>query len=294
MPPLCPMQSATCYLNGEFLPLAAAKVSVLDRGFIFGDGVYEVIPVYGRKAFRLNHHLQRLQNSLDAIRIDNPLSNQEWQQIIDTLIEQNEGDEQSIYLHVTRGVAQRDHAFPAYTPATVFLMSNPLLAPEPTTVALGIKAVTLPDIRWLNCHIKAISLLPNILFRQQAIDSGSDEAILIRDGMATEGAASNLFIVKDGVIITPPKGSQLLPGITRDLIVELAQQHQLNCEEREITEQQLFDADEIWISSSTKEVVPVLELNQQTVGGGQPGPVWKQIYLLYQAMKQELRNGQHK
>lgn len=285
------MQPATCYLNGEFLPLSEAKVSVLDRGFIFGDGVYEVIPVYGRRAFRLSHHLQRLQNSLDAIRIDNPLSNEGWQQIIDALIEQNDGDDQSIYLHITRGVAKRDHRFPADTPATVFVMSNPLLAPEQATVERGIKAVTLPDIRWLNCHIKAISLLPNILFRQAAIDSGGDEAILLRDGKATEGAASNLFIVKDTVIITPPKSHKLLPGITRDLIVELAQQHQLDCEEREIDEQELFAADEIWISSSTKEVMPVLELNQQPVGNGQPGPVWRQIYRLYQQMKQQLRNG---
>ena len=286
------MQAATCYLNGEYLPLDEAKVSVLDRGFIFGDGVYEVIPVYGRRAFRLNHHLQRLQNSLTAIRIDNPLSDEEWQQIIESLIAQNAGDDQSVYLHITRGVARRDHRFPADTPATIFLMSNPLVAPELATVEQGIKAQTLPDIRWLNCHIKAISLLPNILFRQEAIDSGSDEAILLRDGKATEGAASNLFIVKDGIIITPPKSSKLLPGITRDLIVELAAQHKLPYEEREIDEQELFAADEIWISSSTKEVMPVLELNQTPVGNGQPGPVWKQIYLYYQEMKQKLRNGQ--
>ncbi|MDH5359461.1 MAG: D-amino acid aminotransferase, partial [Gammaproteobacteria bacterium] len=266
--------------------------SVLDRGFIFGDGVYEVIPVYARQAFRLSHHLQRLQNSLDAIRIDNPFGEADWQQIIDTLIARNEGDDQSIYLHVTRGVAARDHRFPVNTPATVFLMSNPLLAPDEATVASGIKAITLPDIRWLNCHIKAISLLPNILFRQQAIDSDGDEAILIRDGKATEGAASNLFIVSNGGIITPPKGSKLLPGITRDLLVELANQHQLPCKEREIDEQELFSADEIWISSSTREVMPVLQLNQQPVGTGQPGPVWQQIYQHYQQMKQQLRSGQ--
>lgn len=286
------MPAAICYLNGEFLPLNEARVSVLDRGFIFGDGVYEVIPVYGRKPFRLPHHLLRLQHSLDAIQLDNPLTEADWQQIINTLIEQNEGDDQSIYLHITRGVATRDHRFPLNTPPTIFIMSSPLLEPEPASVAAGIKAITLPDIRWLNCHIKAISLLPNILFRQQAIDSGGDEAILIRDGKATEGAASNLFIVKDGVIITPPKGNKLLPGITRDLIVELARQHRLNYQERELSEQELLDADEIWISSSTKEVMPVLELNQQAVGNGQPGPVWKQIYQLYQRMKQQLRSGQ--
>ena len=286
------MQAAICFLNGDFLPLNEAKVSVLDRGFIFGDGIYEVIPVYGRKAFRLPHHLHRLQDSLDAIRIDNPFDEAGWQQIIDSLIAHNEGDDQSIYLHITRGVAARDHRFPANTPPTVFLMSNPLLAPDAAIVARGIKAITLPDIRWLNCHIKAISLLPNILFRQQAIDSDGDEAILIRDGKATEGAASNLFIVSNGGIITPPKSSKLLPGITRDLLVELANQHQLPCTEREIDEQELFSADEIWISSSTREVMPVLQLNQQAVGTGQPGPVWQQIYQLYQQMKQQLRNGQ--
>ncbi|MBD3610170.1 MAG: D-amino acid aminotransferase [Gammaproteobacteria bacterium] len=285
-------ETVIVYLNGDFLPLDEAKVSVLDRGFIFGDGVYEVIPVYGNQPFRLEHHLQRLQDSLNAIQINNPLSTNEWKDIITHIIKQNKdgGSDQSIYLQITRGVARRDHSFPDDTPPTVFVMSTPLNPPEQTLLNSGIDAVTLPDIRWLNCHIKAISLLPNVLFRQQAIDAGATEAILLRDGMATEGAASNLFIVKNDVIITPAKSSKLLPGITRDLIVELAVSNGIQCEERDISETELRNADEIWISSSTKEVMPVVKLDDLEVANGKPGPIWSKMYQLYQACKASLRS----
>jgi D-alanine transaminase len=279
------------YLNGDYTPLSKAKVSVLDRGFIFGDGVYEVIPVYGGRPFRLPHHLQRLRDSLDAIRIANPLSDADWGEVIQKVVADNGGGDQSVYLQVTRGVARRDHSFPADTPPTVLVMSSELVAPSYEEVARGIEAVTMVDIRWLHCHIKAISLLPNVLFRQAAIDAGASEAILLRDGLATEGAASNLFMVKDGVIATPPKGSKLLPGITRDLLVELARAHGLAVEERDISEQELRQADEIWMSSSTKEVVPVLSLDGAPVGDGRPGPLWRRMYELYQALKADLRSG---
>jgi len=279
------------YLNGDYLPLSRAKVSVLDRGFIFGDGVYEVIPVYGGRPFRLPHHLQRLQDSLDAIRITNPLSERAWGEVIQRVVDENGAGEQSVYLQVTRGVARRDHSFPENTPATVLVMSSELVAPTYEEVARGMEAITMVDIRWLHCHIKAISLLPNVLFRQAAIDVGASEAILLRDGLATEGAASNLFMVKDGLIVTPPKGSKLLPGITRDLLVELSRSHGLALEERDIPEAELRQADEIWMSSSTRELVPVLRLDGAPVGDGRPGPVWQRMYELYQALKAELRSG---
>ncbi len=223
------MSNDTVYLNGEFLPLSEAKISVLDRGFIFGDGVYEVIPCYGRLPFRLTEHLTRLQHSLDAIKLTNPLSPAGWKKLFLQLVERCDAEDQSLYLQITRGTASRDHGFPANTPPTIFAMSNPLKAPAPTLLERGASAITLDDIRWRYCHIKAISLLPNVLLRQQALEASADEAILLRDGEATEGAASNLFIVKDGTLVTPPKDNRLLPGITRDLVVELAQAAHIPC-----------------------------------------------------------------
>jgi D-alanine transaminase len=285
------MHDDIVYLNGDYLPLSQAKVSVLDRGFMFGDGVYEVIPVYGGYPLRLPHHLQRLQHSLDAIRIANPLSLQQWQAIIEDIIEKHGSGDQSIYLQITRGVAPRDHAFPSDTPPTVLVMSSPLRGTDKTTLAQGFSAITLPDIRWQLCHIKAITLLPNVLFRQQALDAGADDAILIRDGKATEASASNLFIVRNQVVITPPKGSRLLPGITRDLLVELAGRHHIAFEERDIDESELVQADEIWLTSSVREIAPVITLNQQAIGDGKPGPLWSIMYDLFQDYKQVLRSG---
>lgn len=283
------MSSQLVYLNGEYLPLNEAKVSVLDRGFIFGDGVYEVIPAYGAKALRFEHHMQRLQNSLDAVRITNPLSNAEWQKIIDKLIAATDSQDQYIYLHITRGVASRDHRFPDETTPTVFVMSSVLHAVDANLLEKGISAVTLDDIRWQYCNIKAIALLPNILLRQQAVDQDSMEAILIRDGDITEGAASNVFIVINGTIKTPEKGKKLLPGITRDLIVELAKTHNMPIEETSISEKEFLAADEIWITSSTKEILPVTQINGQQVGNGKPGAVWQDMYQKYQDYKEILR-----
>jgi D-alanine transaminase len=280
------------YLNGSFLPLEEARVSVMDRGFLFGDGVYEVIPVYGKRLFRLAHHLKRLQNSLDAVRICNPLTDDEWENILNALIKRNSGSDQAIYLQVTRGVvAKRDHAFPEDTPPTVFAMSTPVSASVEIASVTGIRAITLDDNRWKHCNIKAITLLPNVLLRQEAIDAGTAEAILIKDGFAIEGAASNLFIVSNGILITPPNGPALLPGITRDLILELAANNAIPYREADITLDELLSADEIWLSSSTREISPVIRLDDTTVGEGTPGPAWKRMITLYQDYKEALREG---
>ena len=283
------MTSKLVYLNGDYLPINEAKISVLDRGFIFGDGVYEVIPAYGAKALRFEHHMQRLQNSLDAVRITNPLTNAQWQKVLDKLISETGSEDQYLYLHITRGVASRDHRFPDETKPTVFVMSSVLQPVEPALLEKGISAVTLDDIRWQHCNIKAIALLPNILLRQQAVDQDAMEAILIRDGDITEGAASNVFIVSDGVIKTPPKGKKLLPGITRDLVVELAKTHNMPVEEVSITEKEFLAADEIWLTSSTKEILPVTRINEQQVGNGKPGAIWRDMYEKYQDYKETLR-----
>jgi D-alanine transaminase len=279
----------TVYLNGAFLPAAEAKVSALDRGFIFGDGVYEVIPVYGGKLFRLGDHLQRLNNSLDAIRLDNPLSETQWSEVLQELVDKNGDGDQSVYLQVTRGVAARDHAFPADSTPTIFAMSNPLSPPPRELLENGIKVITLDDIRWQYCHIKAITLLPNILMRQQAVEAGAQEAILINnDGVVTEGAASNVFIVKDGLLLTPPVEVSLLPGITRVLILELAAQHGIPYAEATFGLAELQSADEIWVSSSTKEILPVTELDGKPVGNGKPGQHWHRMLELYQQYKATL------
>ena len=281
---------STVYLNAKFLPADQACVPVLDRGFIFGDGVYEVIPAYGGKLFRLNEHLQRLQNSLDAVRIPNPMDTEHWQTMLNALVEKNNGGDQSLYLQVTRGIAQRDHALPKNPQPTVFAMSNPLKPLAADIIESGVSAITLDDIRWQRCHIKAISLLPNILLRQEALDQGAAEAILIRDGFATEGAASNLFAVIDGVLCTPPTGPFLLPGITRDLILELAAANNIAHREHSISREELQQADEIWLTSSTKEILPVTQLDNTRVNNGQPGPLFKSMLTLYQDYKQQLRN----
>ena len=279
----------TVYLNGEFMPETEARIPVLDRGFIFGDGVYEVIPVYGGKLFRFTEHLQRLQNSLDALKIKNPLTTEAWEQTLTDLIKLNAGDDLSLYLQVTRGSAERDHAIPENPVPTVFAMCNPLKPLSSEIIENGVAAITLDDIRWLRCHIKAISLLPNVLLRQEALDQGAAEAILIRDGLATEGAASNLFAVIAGVITTPPKSPMLLPGITRDLVLELAEKNSLPCQEKDISLDELQQADEIWLTSSTKEILSVTELDGQPVANGKPGPLYQKALTLYQTYKQALR-----
>lgn len=280
------------YLNGDYVALSDAHISILDRGFIFGDGVYEVIPAYGGHPFRLNHHLQRLDNSLCAIRIDNPLTPDQWRTAITEVIQHNQLYDQSIYLQVTRGIAPRDHRFPEQSQPTIVIMTSELKTVSADKMKQGVTAITLPDNRWLNCHIKSISLLPNVLLRQEAQDKGADEAILIRNGHATEGAASNLFIVRQQCIITPPKSPMLLPGVTRDLVVTIARNKNICLKEQPITEAELLQADEIWLTSSTKEVLPVTRVNDKIISRGKPGPLWHEMYLSYQDYKEHLRSGQ--
>ncbi|MGR9052002.1 MAG: D-amino acid aminotransferase [Gammaproteobacteria bacterium] len=276
------MENKTVYLNGDYLPLAEAKVSVLDRGFLFGDGIYEVIPAYGGRLFRIQEHLQRLENSLDNIRLGNPYSREQWIGILQPLLT-GAGD-QYIYLQVTRGVApKRDHAFPEHIEATVFAMCSPIV--PLAGLESGVKAITLDDNRWGLCNIKAITLLANILLRQSALDQGSAEAVLVRDGYVTEGAASNIFAVVDGILLTPPKGEEILPGITRDVILELASAHNIPYSENIISVEALRVASEIWLSSSTREIVPVVRLDSQPVGDGKPGPVWREMHRLFQEFK---------
>jgi D-alanine transaminase len=275
------------YLNGRFLPLAEAGISPLDRGFLYGDGVYEVIPVYSRKAFRIDEHLQRLQATLDGIKMANPLPASEWKAVILHLIEAAPWDDQSIYLQVTRGADdKRDHAFPSTSvPPTAFAFASPLITTPAEVRAKGVAAITVPDLRWSRCDLKVVSLLANVLARQQAVEQGCAEALLIRDGYVKEGAASNIFIVKDGVLLAPPKTHLMLPGITYDVILELAEQHQQPLVVREITETELRSADEVWMTSSTKEILAITTLDGQPVGSGQPGPYAEQMWQWYQDFK---------
>ena len=281
------------YLNGKILPPDQAFVSPFDRGFIFGDGVYEVIPVYGGRLFRLKQHLQRLENSLNAIDLMNPMGAEGWEAVFSQLIEENEGGDGdlSIYLQITRGVAARDHAFPIDAIPTVFAYAQKLKYPDRSQLASGVAAVTLPDTRWMRCDIKAICLLPNVMMRQRAVEQGATEAILIRDHYVTEGAASNVFIVRRGRLITPPKGPFILPGITRDLVLELARADNVDCIEQTISEADFFSADEIWMTSSTKEILPITRVDGRPVDGGKPGPLHARVYALYQEYKQAFRAG---
>jgi len=285
----------TIYLNGEFMPIAEAKISVLDRGFIFGDGVYEVIPVYSRKAFRLEEHLRRLQHSLDGIKLSNPHGTDEWVGLINELIARNAGEDQYLYLHITRGVAKRDHAFPnPPVQPTVFMMSNPLLTPPADLLNSGVGAVSAEDNRWLRCDIKAIALLPNVLLRQMAVDAGCAETILIRaespDGGAfmTEGAASNIFVVQNGRLLAPPKDNLMLPGITYDVILEIAAANGIPHEVRKVSAAEVFAADELLLTSSTKEVLAITQLDGKPVGTGRPGAMYTRLHALYQDFKRDV------
>jgi D-alanine transaminase len=281
------------YLNGRFLPLADAKVSVLDRGFVFGDGVYELVPVYSNKPFRLDDHLRRLQASLDGIRLANPHRVEEWRELIVQLIALQDFPDQSLYIQVTRGTPAagqplRDHAFPQEAAPTVFMFAQPLVTATAEQKAVGVCAVSAVDNRWLRCNIKAISLLPNLLMRQQAVDAACAETVMLRDGFLTEGAASNIFVVKDGVLLAPPPSHLMLTGITYDVVLELAAAHGIPHQVREIAEAEVRSADELWMTSSTREIMPIVKLDGAAVGAGVPGPLAKRMDGLYQAFKQEV------
>ncbi len=274
------------YLNGKYLPLEEACVPVMDRGFLFGDGVYEVIPVYSRRPFRLAEHLGRLRHSLDGIRLQNPHSEEEWAAILAKVVAGNEGEDQYLYLHISRGVAPtRDHAFPAKATPTVFVMSTPLPSPPKAWREEGVAAVTAEDNRWLRCDIKATSLLPNVLLRQLAADAGAAETVLLRDGVLTEGAASSIFVVWENILMAPPKSHLVLPGTTYDVVLELARDDGMRVEVRDVSEYELRTAAEVWLASSTREVLPITRLDGRPVGDGRPGPLYQRIDALYQHFK---------
>ena len=284
----------TAYVDGAFLPLAEARVSPMDRGFLFGDGAYEVILVYSRRAFRLDEHVARLGNTLAAMRLANPHGADEWKAIILEIVARNPWDDQSVYLQVTRGAdTRRNHAFPGpEVKPTVFLMSEPLVTPSAEQLATGIAAVSAADIRWLRCDLKTVSMLANCLLRQHAIDHGCMETVLFRDSFLTEGAASSIFVCKDGVLLVPPKSHLMLPGITYDVVLELARRHGMKHEVREVLEAEVRSADELWMTSSTKEVLPITALDGRPVGDGKPGPMGRQMYAWYQDFKNTvMRNG---
>ena len=276
-----------CYLNGTYQPLGEARISPMDRGFLFGDGAYEVIPVYSRRPFRLDQHLKRLDHTLDAIRVPNPHDAAGWAAIVAEVVARNPWGDQSVYLHVSRGVDdKRNHAFPAQMRPTVFLTSDELVTPPAAQLSSGVAAVSAADFRWLRCDLKTTALLANCLLRQAAIDQGCAETVLFRDGFLTEGAASNIFVVRDGVLLAPPKSHLMLPGITYDVVLELAARHGLAHEVRDITEAETRAADELWMCSSTKEVLPIVSLDGAKVGaGGTPGPLFARMYAWYQAFK---------
>jgi D-alanine transaminase len=284
---MSPYVADPVYLNGQFLPLAEARISPLDRGFLYGDGVYEVIPVYSRRAFRIDEHLNRLAATLAGVKLSNPLDHAGWKTVIEQLIAAAPWDDQSICLQITRGADnKRDHAFPpASVTPTSFAFASPMLAPSAEVRAQGVSAITVPDQRWARCDLKVISLLANVLARQQAVDSACAEALLIRDGYMKEGAASNIFVVKNGVLLAPPKTTLMLPGITYDVVLELAECYGVPHEIREIPETELRSADEVWMTSSTKEILAITSLDGQAVGNGQPGPLGKQMWQWYQDFK---------
>ncbi len=265
-------------------------MSVMDRGFLFGDGVYEVIPVYSRRPFRLEQHLARLQQSLDGIQLANPYRTDEWIGFVTQLAGEAEWEDQSIYIQVTRGpMAVRNHAFPPEVIPTVLILAEPMLTPPASQREQGIAVVSAADIRWLRCDLKTTSLLANCLLRQLAVTAGCVETVLFRDGFLTEGSASSIFVIRDGVLLAPIKNHLMLPGITYDIILELAVQHGLPHEVRDITEAETRGADELWMCSSTKEVLPVVMLDGRAVGnvgaGATPGPVFARMYAWYQEFK---------
>jgi D-alanine transaminase len=280
------MAADIVHLNGEFMPLAEARVPVLDRGFIFGDGVYEVIPVYSRHPFRLAEHLRRLQNSLDGVRLANPHTDAEWAQLVREMIARNDGEDQSIYFQITRGPSKRAHEFPADVKPTVFMMSTPLSTPPREQIDNGVACITGTDFRWLKCDVKSVALLGNCLLKQTAVDAGAAEIVLFRDGFLTEAAACNVLVVKDGVLLAPPKNNLILPGITYDVVLELAAANGIALQMRAVSEQEVRAAQEIWLTSSTKEVLAVTRLDGRAVGDGKPGPLFRRMHALYQEFKQ--------
>lgn len=273
------------YLNGEYLDQSAAHLPLTDRGLLFGDSIYEVIPVYHGQPFQAGAHLARLQQGLQAIHIPSPLSQDSWLQVITTLSADHPAPAQAIYLQVTRGAYPgRAHQLPEPTRPNVFAFSK-IFAPDQQIQQQGLQAVTQPDVRWHRCDLKTTNLLPNVLALATAREQGADDAILVRDGIAREGTSSNLIALLGGILTTSPDSPELLPGVTRNLVLRLAAAVGIPCTRRDIRVDELAQADEIWLTSSTREIAPVTRLNQQPVSNGVPGPVWQRVNGLYQAAK---------
>lgn len=285
--------SLLAYLNGDYLPVEQACLPITDRGLLFGDSVYEVIPAYGGIPFRVPHHLRRLDRSLAAIGMDNPLGHDDWRAVFERLAAQLPGQDQSIYLQVTRGAYPvRNHVIPERVVPNAFAFTAVNPPRDPSVAERGIRVITLDDIRWHRCDIKATTLLANVLARARATEEGVDDAILVRDGQAMEGTASNLFIVSNGLLITPPESDEMLSGITRDLVLELAAEDGIPYAQAAIGLPELETAQEVWLTSSTREVAAVVELNGRPVGSGVPGPLWRRVDALFQACKERLRLGE--
>lgn len=279
------MSDRTVYLNGEMMPLSEARIPVLDRGFIFGDGIYEVIPAYAGKPFRARQHMARLSRSLDAIGIQNPHTEHDWLHLVAQLLAAHPEQNQMVYLQVTRGVAKRGHAFPKDCTPTVFMMSNPLAEVPDDLRRTGVACVTMEDKRWLHCDIKSISLLGNVLAAQYAAEHNAIESIQFRDGLLTEGSSSNIWIVKNQHLYAPPKSHLLLEGIRYGLIEEICAAAGIPFTARAITRNEIFIADEVLMSSATKEVLAVTKIDDQTIGNGLPGPIYQTLYEAYQRAK---------
>jgi D-alanine transaminase len=293
-----PLPPLPCYLNGEYTLLPEAKVSVMDRGFILGDGVYEVIPVYGSCLFRFEQHMARLERSLAELRIPNPHTRAQWRAIAARLVATYARDsgvpdpekvDQMVYLQVTRGVALREHAMLSGLSPTVFVMTNVMKQPSEAQRRDGVACVTAEDFRWQKAHIKSTSLLGGVMARQISIDAHVDETIMFREGFLSEAAASNVWIVKDGVLLGPPRDNLVLEGIRYGLIEEIAVALGIPMELRRISREEVLAADEVLLSASTKEVLPVTRIDGRPVGDGRPGPVYAQLYAGYQAAKLQAR-----
>ncbi len=278
-----------CYLNGEYQPLNLAKVSVLDRGFIFGDGIYEVVPVYGRKVFRFDEHMARLDRGLGKVRIANPLSRDDWLERVRRLVAAHESEDQLVYIQVTRGVALRDHVMPEGIEPTVFMMTSTMKPPTAEQRRQGVACVTARDFRWERGDIKSVSLLANVLARQMSADRGAMETVMFRNGFLTEGSGSNVWVVHEGALLGPPKSEHVLEGIRVELLRELCEDIGIAYNLRPISEGEVLAADELLLSSATKEVLPVTTLDGEAVGHGamrgKPGPVYARLHEAYQRAK---------
>jgi D-alanine transaminase len=287
------MTDILCYLNGEYLPISQARVSVLDRGFIFGDGIYDVTPVYGGRLFRFDEHMARLERGLSKIRIGNPHTREQWlercRHLVAALATASGAQDQVVYIQVTRGVAPRDHVMPEGVTPTVFMMSNPMRPASAEQRHHGVTCITARDFRWERGDIKSTSLLGNVLARQMSADHGATETIMFRDGWLTEASASNVWIVHEGALLGPPKSEHVLEGIRMDLLKELCEDCGIAYNLRPIAEADVLAADEVLLSSATKEVLPVTRIDGQGVGHGalrgKPGPVYARLYEAYQAAK---------